>query len=261
MNNDELSRYYGWLILLAGKGVIIISLLPLIFGLLQWRKLNRTLKIFWFFLLASLVLYLTEQLFVWCVGRDPDYWMQILKAHDISDTNFLRYPYHLINFTLLGWFLYRALLPWRIAQGIKYLSAVLVIAVTVNYFSIQGYNMAGGFNSTVSALYCCLLPLLLMWFLYNRDSIVPLVHNPYFWINLGLIVPSLIGLFLYFSGDVMFHENFTLYAQLTILKSIVEMIAQILTAIGFYYARNTKYLDPISTRKYDTLQQIDRTNR
>ncbi len=236
--------YYSYLILLSAKGVIGISLLPLSIGLLKWKKLNKPLKIYWFFLLASLGLYLFEQIFVWAVKSNRDLWIPILNSLNIADTNFLRYPYHIINFSLLGWFLYLILLPGTVAFWVKRLSLTLVFLVTVNYFFIQGHNMAGGFNSTVSALYCFVLPLISMWYLYHRDSKVPLVHNPYFWINLGLIIPSLLGLFLYFAGDVIYNEKYALFAQLTILKNGIEIIAQVLTAIGFYYARNVKYLNP-----------------
>lgn len=239
------SKYYSDLILSSGQAVIAVSLLPLGMGLLKWRELNKTLKIYWCFLLASLALYLFEQVFVWAVHSNPDFWVPILKSLNIADTNFLRYPYHLINFTLLGWFLYRILLPEPLAAWVKKLSLLLVLMVSINYFFIQGHNMAGGFNSTVSALYCFLLPLISMWYLYHRDSKVPLVHNPYFWINLGLIIPSLLGLFLYFAGDVIYDENFALFAKLTVLKNGIEIIAQLLTAIGFHYARNVKYLNAI----------------
>lgn len=242
----EIIKYYNELILFSIRGVMAVSFLPLIFGLVQWRKLNKTIKIFWLFLLASLILSLGEQAFFWSVGKYTDFWRPILRACNITDTNFIRYPYQFINFSLLGWFLYRMLLPHPIAVWVKWLSIILLVSVTINFFFVQGHNMAGGFNSTASALYCCSLPLISMWFLYNREDKVPLVHNPYFWINLGLIIPSLIGLFLYFAGDNMYNENFVLYAKLTILKNGIEMIAQLLTTIGFYFARNVKYLKTLN---------------
>jgi hypothetical protein len=107
---------------------------------------------------------------------------------------------------------------------------------------VEGHNVAGGFNSTVSALYCFLLPAAYMWYLYNQQSKVRLVENAYFWISLGLIVPNLLGLFLYFIGEVLYEENFNLYAQLFLTKSGIEIIAQGLTAIGFYHARKIKYI-------------------
>ncbi len=241
----ELDNYYNELILLSGKVVIAISILTLIFGLFQWQKFNKTIKIFCYYLLVALVLYWIEPVFYWSVSTYTDAWRPILKALNISDTNFIRYPYHINNFTLLGWFLYRTLLPRPLAKWVKWLSVLLVILVTINYFFIQGHNVAGGFNSTVSAMYCFLLPLLSMWYLYHSDNKVPLVHHPYFWINLGLIIPSLIGLFLYFAGNAIYTENYPLYAQLTIAKNGIEFIAQILTAIGFYYARNVKYIDSL----------------
>lgn len=234
--------YYNHLMLQTSQGVIVISLVPLLWGLFKWKQLNKALIIFWFFLLASVCLFLLEQLFVWSVEHYPDFWWPILDQLEISDTNFLRYPYQLNNFILLGWFLYHVLIPAPIARYVKYLSLGLAVLVSIHYFFNQGYLVAGGFNSTVSAAYCFALPLVSMWYLYNQYNKVPLVHNPYFWINLGLIIPNILGFFLYFAGDIMFRERFDLFAQITITKNSVEMIAQLLTTIGFFYARNTKYL-------------------
>jgi len=241
----QLETYYNALISLSSQGVIGVSLLPLLYGLIRWRTLQKTLKIFFFYLLVTFCLNVTEQVLFWAVSNYKDFWWPILHAYHIEDTNFFRYPYHLNNFLLLGWFLFRILQPQPLAKWVKGLSMVLAAIVTVNYFFIQGYNMAGGVNSTVSALYCAVLPLISMWFLYNRSGQVPLVHNPYFWINLGLIIPSLLGLFLYFAGDVMYKDDFVLFARLTILKNGIEVLAQLLTAVGFYYARNAKYLDSL----------------
>ena len=239
-----MEAYYEHLILLWGTGVMVVSVLPVIIGMFRWRKFNRALKVYWFFLLVSLCLYALERLFLWSVGQSREFWIPILNACNIKSTNFFRYPYQLNNFILLGWFLYLILLPRPVSEWIKRLSIVLVIAVTVNFFFIQGNDMAGGFNSTVSGLYCLILPLISMWFIYNQDTRVPLARNPYFWINLGLIVPNLLAIFPYLAGNDFFKEDYALYAQLTILKYGTEIIAQLLTALGFYYARNVKYLDP-----------------
>ncbi len=233
--------YYTAFILLSIKGIIVVSVVPLIMGLIKWKYLNKPLKIFWCFLLISLCLYFLEPLFIWTVEKHWDFWKPIIERIPITDTNFLRYPYQINNFLLLGWFLHSILLPGKWAKWLRILSFGLAIAVSIHYFFLQGYTLAGGPSSTASALYCFAVPLLSMWYLYNQDSKVPLVRNPYFWINLGLIIPNLLGLFLYFAGDVIYQENYPLFAQLTIAKNSIEMIAQVLTAIGFYYARNVKF--------------------
>ncbi len=240
---NEIDQYYNGILLISSRGVTIASILLLIYAFLKWKKFNTTLKIYGLFLLASFIFLLLEQIFFWSVNTYTETWRPILKAFNIKNTNFLRYPYQVNNFSLLSLFLYRTLKPRPVAVWIKYASILLLAAITINYFFIQGHNMAGGINSLLSALFCVMVPLVSMWYLYNSSSNVPLAHNPYFWINLGLIIPSLISLFLYFAGNDMFDERFTLYAQLTTAKNGIEIFAQILTAIGFYYARNAKYID------------------
>lgn len=239
-----LKEYYDQLLQLFVKGVTVVSFLPLVVGIIKRMYFNKALKVYWLFLLVSLLLYALEPAFIWMVKGNLEFWVPVLKACNISNTNFLRYTFHINNFTLLGWFLYLILKPRSVTMALttRWLSVALLVAVTINYFFIQGHNVAGGFNSTVSALYCFVLPLLSMWFIFNHESRVPLGHNPYFWINLGLIIPNILGIFLYFAGDILSNEDYEMYAWLNIAKYLIEILAQLLTALGFYYARNVKYL-------------------
>jgi hypothetical protein len=240
MNVTE--AYYNDLMILWGKITIGVAILPLLFGLFYWHRFNKPLKIYWWFLLIGIMPYFMEQFFVWSVNNYLEFWKPYLKQFNIESTNFLRILPQINNFALLGWFLSLVFRPNPLTGFVKGLSLLLVVVAMVNYLFIQGHNMAGGFNSTASALYCLLLPLAYMWYLYNQESKVHLVENPYFWISLGLIIPNLLGLFLYFAGDVLYRENFMLYAQFFLAKTGIEIIAQLLTVIGFHYAPKVKYL-------------------
>jgi hypothetical protein len=239
---DAEVAYYQNLIMFWQKITIIVSVIPLIIGRLKWRAFNKPLKIYWYFLLLAASFYVFEQLVVWGARNHREFLVPILNYLNIKNTHFINILYHLNNFILLGWFLYLLLTPNPIAKWLKRVSAVLVVTSLINYFFIQGHNVSGGYNSTLSALYCFIVPLIYMWYLYNQNNKIALVTNPYFWISLGLIIPNILGLFLYFAGEDLRKESIAVYARLYLAKNGIEIFAQFLTAIGFYYANKVRYL-------------------
>ena len=79
------------------------------------------------------------------------------------------------------------------------------------------------------------------------ESKVPLVKNTYFWISLGLIIPNLIGLFLHFTGKKIETTDKVLFVKLNMVHDLFQIVGFILIAVGFYYARYTKYLPQKTT--------------
>lgn len=238
----DLNSFYEHWLLFSGKVVLFALALVLLYGLMKWKWFDKILKIYWVYLFLWFLLDFAEPLFVWSVRQYPGYWKPVLVQLDITTTTFLRYPFQVLNFTLLGWFLYRLLAPKPAAQVVKWVSITFLLTTTVNYFFLKGYTMATGYNYTVNAVFCFALPLLSMWFVYSESQRVILSHNPYFWINLGLILPNILSFLLSFIGNILFEENYPLFAQIAISKNIVEIVAQGLTAIGFYYARNARFI-------------------
>ncbi len=218
------------------------AFIVLIYTLATRKNWNLPIKTYWVFLLMSFLNNIIALLFIWSVNHYTSFFLPYLKCFHISDTNFLNILNELTNFIGLGFFFYYVLLKEKRSKWILWASLILSIAVVINYFFIQGYNMGGGFNSTASALYCVILPLIYMWIIFNQDSELPISKNPYFWVNLGLILPSTISLFLYFSGGIIHKFDFTLFVKLKITSNFIEIIAQFITAIGFYYTDKLKFI-------------------
>lgn len=142
----------------------------------------------------------------------------------------------------MGWFFYLALGDSPIAKWIKYLSITLFLAALINYLFIEGYKVFGIFNPTADAVFSFAIPMFLMWHLYQTESKVPLNKNPYFWIYLRLIVPNLVGMFLYFSGDYLHKTNYDLYVIVVVIRNIFYFIGHLFAAYGFYLAKNIRFL-------------------
>jgi hypothetical protein len=81
-------KYYNDLIITWGSITMYIAVLPVVYGLFRWRYLNKPLRIYWYFLLVSLILYAAEQVFIWSTGQHYEMWKPWLTSLDIDSTNF-----------------------------------------------------------------------------------------------------------------------------------------------------------------------------
>jgi hypothetical protein len=242
MNSSEII-FYNDLLIFYGRIALSTLIIPIIMGLWQGRVMNRPLRFFLFYLASGLTIALLEQLFIWSTTKYYPTLKPYLDYWKIEDTNFYQILYYLKNFALLGWF-YSLLLPNSVSIWVKRVSIFLLFAALINYLFIEGYLVFGVFNPIADAVFCFVLPLIYLGFLYQKDSIVPLSKNPYFWISLGMVVPNLLNLIFQFIGNQLLETDFILFAKLTIGKNGITVIGHILLAIGFYYARYVKFMSP-----------------
>jgi hypothetical protein len=200
------------------------------------------LAIFLFYLITGLIIGTFEQGFIWATNKYYTYFKPWLDYWHIADVNFLQILYYLKNFAFLGWFFSLLLQPQVSALWIKRISISLFVIALINYLFIEGYLVYGIFNPTADAIFCFVLPMFYLWFLYSTDSKVPLSKNPYFWMSLGLAAPNLISLIFHFWGNKLVEIDFVFFAQLAIAKNGISFLGHIFLAIGFYYAPYTRYM-------------------
>ena len=67
--------------------------------------------------------------------------------------------------------------------------------------------------------------------------------NPYFWITAGQFSVALIGFFLFFSESYLQKNDLNLFYKLAVGRNVLMIIEQIMYAIAFYYAKNTRFLN------------------
>lgn len=229
-------------LMLAGKVATGFMLIPIFFALRKWKYLNKPLKIFLWYCIATFLVSLIHQLFIWATGYFRAFFVPLLNKYHITDTNFMGILAYLTNFAFLGWYFYKVMPHEKIAKGILWLSSGLFIAAIIDYLFIGDFRDYGVFTPAASAIFCFVLPLIHLRFLYRYDAKVPLSKNPYFWIDMGLLIPNLMGFFLHFTGNAIYGEDYSLFVKISIVKIILSIIGQVLLAIGFYYARYSKFL-------------------
>jgi hypothetical protein len=182
------------------------------------------------------------QTFVWATGAFESYFVPILLKYNLHDTNFISIVEILSTFFLLGWYYSNVFKSILIQKIIKVISALLFVLAIIENFFLHDFREYNSFNATTYAIFCMVLPLVHLWFVFNTITELSLRKNTYFWIDIGLLVPNVIGLFLHFTGNKLYETDMILYFKLSIAKYYFVMLAQVIYAIGFYYARYTKYL-------------------
>lgn len=238
--DPEATAFYIWLILT--RIALATMLLPIIASIKHLKVLNKPLKIFYYFLIAHVIVAVGEQVVFYLMNNKPYIIQPVLTFFSLKTFNFYEIFFIIKDFSLLGYFFYLLLLPRPKAKWVLWTSYSLLAAILINFFFIEGPDAYGSFNSTSLAIFNFVLPIIYMWILYHTDSKVPLNRNPYFWLNIGLIIPNLLGLFLYFAGDKISNTDYLLFIKIMIGRSIIEMISQILFTIGFSYGRYAQFL-------------------
>jgi hypothetical protein len=228
---------------LNAKVAVVIMVIPIIIAFLNYKKLNKALKIVNIYCFSLLSILLLLQLIILVVDSFKDFFVPILITLKIRDMSFISILDYLNKFITLGLFYSIVISRGQFAKLIKNLSLFLVISSLINYFFIEGYNVQSVYNSTTSSIFCFLLPLIHLWYLYNDiETKVPLIKNPYFWISLGIMLPNLVGLFMNLAGKKMEETDTILFLQANIVHDIIQMIGYILIAYGFHNAKYTKYM-------------------
>jgi hypothetical protein len=230
------------LLIIAGRTIMVVQFLPIFIGFSNLKHFDKPIKTFWIYCIVAGLIEILLQWFIWDVNTKNSVTLPFVKWLEVSDTNFTNILSQLNTFCIMGWFFYLALGDSPIAKWIKYLSITLFLAALINYLFIEGYKVFGIFNPTADAVFSFAIPMFLMWHLYQTESKVPLNKNPYFWIYLRLIVPNLVGMFLYFSGDYLHKTNYDLYVIVVVIRNIFYFIGHLFAAYGFYLAKNIRFL-------------------
>jgi len=224
------------LLFIFGGITIATMIIPVMVAIVFRNTWNKPLSVSFLYCLITFILNVLEYIFVWLVNNYTPIFQPFLDYWKIDNTNFFLIFYYLKNFLLIGWF-YSLIFPLKIFNKyIKYISSFLAITVFVNYLFVVGYQRISFLNSSSNALFIVLLPLIYLWFSSKYSLHIPLRKNPYFWISIGLIIPNLLGFFVYTSEGYIYEHNFILYCQLYSLKNAFEIIGQILIAKIYKYA-------------------------
>ncbi|MFN7116823.1 MAG: hypothetical protein ACK4TA_08470 [Saprospiraceae bacterium] len=229
------------LFLLFSRIYTATILIPIVVAIWQWKYLNKVLKVFLTYRVLAFLFNLLEQIFIYLAYKHFEVIQPFVTYWGIKDTNFLAILYQLNAIAFLGWF-YLLLLPSKYKFWLKWITILIFMAVSINYFFIEGYLAFGKFNPNTTAIFSFGIASIYLWFIYKFYLTLPLAKNPYFWLSFGVIIPYLVGFFLELIGEVIHEENFNFFVTLSVLKNCFLIIGQFLMAIGFWRARYAQYL-------------------
>jgi hypothetical protein len=230
------------LYILYAKMTTGAMLIPIIVALLYLKKINRPQRIFLYYLIASFLVAWFMQAFIWATGAYRDIAVPLLTKWNIHNTFFISIAAYCVNFLFLGWYFSSVFKDERIAKNVKIISIALCVLSLVHNFFINDWRTYNSVVASVSAVFCMLLPLVHLKYVYRTLTEISVQRNPYFWIDLGLLVPNTLGLFLHFTGTMLSETDMGLYFLISIAKCYVVILAQFFFAFNFILARKTKFL-------------------
>lgn len=240
MNSEE--KIYNNLFIFSSKIGIIFTIIPILLVLFRRKKLNQSLWIFLFYLLATIGVNLLEQGFIWIANNYTSLILPYLKKFQISDVNFLNIFFRLADYIGLGLF-FGSILEKNVGSWVKKISYACAAFAIVVYFFIDGYNQYGVVNPLMDRIYVIVLPLLYIKQVHQSEPTINLWKNSYFLISLGVLIPELFSMIMSFTGDKLYETDFILFIKLSLVRNLLTVLAQFAFAYAFYQARYLKFLD------------------
>jgi hypothetical protein len=244
---DDLQKSLNLLLKIISQIAVVAAIVPIAIGIINFKSLNKPLKVIFWFCIIRMSIIIFIQILYWGINYFKQTFKPILKALDITSMDFTSIFAQLNNFGLLGLYFSLVIPNKNVSIFIKRISVILFFGSILNYLFIEGYKNQSVYNSTSSNIFCFLLPCIHLWYIYREDIKVPLARNPYFWISFGLVIPNLLGLITSFIERKLNETDWTLFFKVEIIYSLVQIIGYLIVAIGFYYARYTKYMPKATT--------------
>jgi hypothetical protein len=244
VNCFAMLSFKTWEDIFVSFGVIanFFLVIPIIVALIKRKDWNLPLKLIFYYCLTGFLLNLFEHFLIWVSIHHYSWIKPFLELINTNNTHFLNILHYVKDFILLGWF-FSLIFPLKtLGRKIWQSGIILTLAATLNHIFIEGYKDFGTFNPIADALFILTLPVLYLWFSQRQSVRIPLRRNPYLWISLGLIIPNVLALFLYLTGDYIYESEIVLYFKLFSLKNAFEMIGQLLITTGFLYARYARFI-------------------
>jgi len=218
-------------------------MLPILLAIINGKNLNKKLNIFLGYCMVALLVAAMHILFIWATSTYFEYWKDLLIKWQIGDTNFMAILSYLNTYLLLGYYFSEEIYNKKYQSRILLLCGIIAIIGLIDYLFITGFRNYGYFNPIASSSLAIVFSLISLRAVFQKDTLVPIAKNSYFWFALGILVYNAIGLFLRLAGNAIYGDDFILYCKVSLAKDLFFDIAQILISIGFYRSKFVKYID------------------
>jgi hypothetical protein len=236
-----LEKQYNDILTQFGQFTTAATYITLVVAVFRIRYFNKTMWVFFVYIVATIFIYTLEATFIWAVKNYTAFWLPYLKKFDITDTNFLEILSTLKSIILIAWF-YKVLLTEKWEKYVVYVGTIMTIFAIVDYIWITGYKSSGMLITTFVGLFLIIIPMIYLWQLYKRDNRISIYKIPYFWFSIALIIANLLGLFFYFVSDKMYKTDFILYVKLSVARNVITILRYFVFAYGFWLAKYIRFL-------------------
>lgn len=200
-----------------------VVFLPLIIILLRKKYLTKELKIFFLYLIASIIFE------VFCI-----LWGRILHRPN----HFILNTFALAECIILS-FTFREVF---ISENVKRIALVLTSIYAL--VSIYLFLMPNGFfkfNSIVNTISCLLIIIWVFVYFYQllqTLQVIKLYTIPLFWISVGCLLYFSGTLFIFLYSDIiLWQKQPVLYYQLWTIYYILLFVFRILLAVGLWFSK------------------------
>ena len=232
---EEVARQ--WLVL-TGKIVSGISLLPLVMCFIKWSSFReKPFRWFFFYLLSGAILNWLTAGFVHFATK---YWNIVgdfLTMCKIDDTFFMDPLYYLRNALILAP-IFKDITDQKQGKLLKIASLSYTLFIILNTCLFEGYQESQIIGGEMDSLFKTGLAIFILRILFLKNMRQSVFKTPYFWIAIGLlIIGSLSGLIDYLSNK-MYEQTSVVFYQVHILKDVFMAFAFISFCIGIHFVSN-----------------------
>lgn len=211
--------------------LLLLSTIPYFFWFIYFSAVFVTLELVLRFVLLSGKYEFVKTIFPY------------LSQIGIQDFNFLSPLDYLLKFTLLGFF-FRDVLKGKGSKKILYyLTWSLIAFELIHVFVFKSYQGYDSLSSTVKNIFILGSTSLFLYCFYQTDSVtIPLQKNPYFWIALGLTLPTLAELFLEFIFQKLYNTDPLQFYRLYLFRNTSQLISILLFTLATSRAPLLRFL-------------------
>lgn len=166
-----------------------------------------------------------------------------LEILGINNFTFLSPINYLIKFVFLGLFFRDILKEPKWKKVFQYLIWALVVFELVMVFGFKSYQEYDSVSSTVKNFFILLGSGLFLYRFYRTDSgNLHLQKNPYFWIGIGLFLPTLTEIFMEFVFTKLYTSDIDSFFKYYLYRNASQIIAFMFFIYGVWQAKYLKHL-------------------
>ncbi len=226
---------------MANYGPFVL-VLPVLAAFFFRKQLNKTLKLFLFYLIGMIVVNIVQQGFTWAVINYKGFWKPILLRYEIVNTHFFNILGIWCTFGLLGFFFSLILKNFIKSKYIQRLSILLCFFSLINHLFIEGFRSYGVIGALLTNLFVIFFTCSYLWYISHNPPNITYFKNPFTWICLSLFIYTLALLIFGFFADKIYNDDLVLFIKCQIGINCLNFLSQFAFAYAFYLSKYIKYL-------------------